>query len=82
MKRIKAARLVAPAALSFACVELFNVIGRNGRAVANGWLVRRYQADGCGANVLARFDREDAARSYAALYNGPEADAVLNPVAS
>jgi hypothetical protein len=63
---------------TYARVELYNLISR-GRAVGNGWLVARVTAGGRRMNTLKKFERdESAARAYAELWNGPEADRQIN----
>lgn len=50
-------------------VELYNIC-RQGRAVANGWLVARYLPDGRRAQTLRRFEGDEAAaRAFAAEWN-------------
>lgn len=50
-------------------VELYNLV-RRGRAVGNGFLVRRVLADGRGAGTLRKFDGDEtAARAFAERFN-------------
>jgi hypothetical protein len=72
--RIAAARAADPVAISFAVVELYNF------GLGNGYLVRRYLADGRGANVVSRHGRDEAGAYKAAeMWNSPDAHEILYP---
>lgn len=49
-------------------IEIYNICN-GARAVGTGWMVVRY-VDGCRANVLKRFEKDErAARQFAASWN-------------